>query len=232
LLTAPGFVVTPHLRKLNYDPLASFEPICSLVNSPPVLVVNAASPYGTLADLLNAARAKPGTLALASVGPASGLQVAFEILRRAAAVEMTFIPYPGNAPVIAALLGDHVTSALVNYSDAAEQLKAGKLRGLAVATAERIAPLPDIPTVAESGYSDYDAAQEFGIVAPAKTSRATINRLIDLITASLQVPEMKAKLEAQGLFPIRMCGAEFGAHLRKRYEESGRVIRESNIKAE
>jgi tripartite-type tricarboxylate transporter receptor subunit TctC len=145
---------------------------------------------------------------------------------------MTFIPYPGNAPVIAALLGDHVPSALVNYSDAAEQLKAGRLRALAVATSERIDPLPDVPTVAEFGYSDYDAAQEFGIVAPAKTSKATVTRLIDLFTAALQVPEMKAKLEGQGLFPMRMCGAEFGARLRKRYEDSGRVIREANIRAE
>jgi tripartite-type tricarboxylate transporter receptor subunit TctC len=232
LITAPAFVVNPHLRKLNYDPLISFEPICYLVNSPPVIVVNSTSPYRTLADLLNAARAKSGNLSLASVGPATGLQLAFEMLKRAANVDMTFVPYPGTAPAITALLGNHVTSALVNYSDAAEQLKAGKLRGLAVAAPERIDPLPDVPTVAEFGYREYDAAQEFGIVAPAKTSRVVVAQLIDLFANALQVPEMKVKLIGQGLFPVKVCGAEFSDRLRKQYDDYGRVIREANIKAE
>ena len=98
LINAPPFLINPHLRKLNYDPLISFEPICYLVRSPTVVVVNSASPYPTLADLLNAARAKPGDLTLASTGPASATQIAFETLKRAANVDMTFVPYPGMAP--------------------------------------------------------------------------------------------------------------------------------------
>ena len=135
LMMGPDTLIPPHLRKLNYDLLASFEPICDLVNAPTVIAVNGASPYRTLGDLLNAARAKPGDLTMASFGPATAFQIAFEMLKRAANVNMTFLPYPGVAPAINALLGEHVTSVFASYSTASEQLNAGKLRALATARA-------------------------------------------------------------------------------------------------
>src|ERR1700694_2679585 len=130
-MASSDFLVSPHLRKLNYDPLTSFEPICYLVGQATVIAVNSASPYRTLADLLNAARAKPGELTLASPGPATAWQIAIESLKRAAKVDMTFIPYPGGAPAVNALLGEHVTSLFISHSTTAEHLKAGKLRALA-----------------------------------------------------------------------------------------------------
>src|SRR5436305_7273235 len=111
LLVTPAFVINPHVRKLNYDPLTSFEPICYLTRTPTVILVNSASPYRTLADLVDAARGKPGELTLAATGPATLVQIAFEKFKRAANVNMTFVPYPGGATVITALLGGHVTSA-------------------------------------------------------------------------------------------------------------------------
>ena len=122
LMTPTAFVVTPQLRKLNYDPLTSFEPVCYLVSVPLVIAVNAGSPYRTLADLLNAARAKPGDVTLASIGPGSASQVAFEMLKRAANVDMTFISYPGTPPAVNALLGNQVTSVLVGYAEVSEHL--------------------------------------------------------------------------------------------------------------
>jgi tripartite-type tricarboxylate transporter receptor subunit TctC len=118
MMASPDFLTTSRLRKLDYD--LRFEPVCYLVSVPNIIVVNGASSYRTLADLLNAARAKPGDLTLASVGPASSLQIAFEKLKRAANVEMTFVSYPGAAPAINALLGEHVTSVLASYSTVAE----------------------------------------------------------------------------------------------------------------
>jgi tripartite-type tricarboxylate transporter receptor subunit TctC len=115
LVAPPDFVINPHLRKVNYDPATSFEPICHLASSPLVITVNTASPYRTLADLFDAARAKPGALTLASAGPATVSHIAFEILKRAANLDMSFIPYPGGAPSVNALLGEHVTSALTDY---------------------------------------------------------------------------------------------------------------------
>jgi|SRR5258708_1186199 tripartite-type tricarboxylate transporter receptor subunit TctC len=110
LINTASIVIGPHLRKLNYDPLTSFEPICYLVNTPIFVVVNSASPYRTLAGLLSEARAKPGDLTLASVGPATTLHIASEKLKLAANINLTYVPYSGTAPAITALLGAHVTS--------------------------------------------------------------------------------------------------------------------------
>ena len=151
LVTASLFVVSPHLRKVNYDPLTSFEPICQLTSTPTVILVNSASPYLTLADLLDAARAKPGSLTLATVAGSSS-HVAFEMLKRAANVDISFVPYPGGAPAVTALLGNHVTSVLLPYAGLEEHLKMGKLRALASASRTRSELLPNLPTVAEAGY--------------------------------------------------------------------------------
>jgi tripartite-type tricarboxylate transporter receptor subunit TctC len=231
LMIANSFVVNPNLKKLNYDPLISFEPICYLVGSPNVIVVNSASPYRTLSDLLSAARMKPGELTLASNGPATSQHIAFEMLKRAANVNMTFVPYSGNPPALNALLGEHVTSVLADYALVAEQLNAGKLRALATTARTRIEPLPDVPTVAE-GYTGYEVEVWNGLVAPAKTAKERVSQLAGWFTAAMQVPEVKAKLVVQGLYPVGICGVEFGAFLRKQYDDYGRVIREANIKAE
>jgi tripartite-type tricarboxylate transporter receptor subunit TctC len=230
MVVSPDLLATSQLRKLNYD--LRLEPVCYLVSVPNVIAVNGASSYWTLADLLNAARAQPGALTLASVGPASALQIAFEKLKRAANVEMTFVSYPGGAPAISALLGEHVTSVLAAYSTVAEQLSSAKLRVIAVATKARIKPLPDVPTIAESGYKDYQLDYWLGLVAPAKTSKETTSQLAGWFTAAVQAPEVKAKLVAQGMYPAVTCGADFAAFLRIQYDDFGRVIHEGNIKAE
>jgi tripartite-type tricarboxylate transporter receptor subunit TctC len=232
LITTSDFLIGPHLRKLNFGPLTSFKPICYLVNSPLLIVVNSTSPYGTLADLLNAARAKPGELTLASNGPATAYQIAFEMFKRAAKVDMIFVPYPGVAPAVTALMGEHVTSYLGSYTAVAEQLNAGKLRALATPSRTRIEPLPDVPTVAESGYKDYEASTWNGLFAPAKTPDTTVSQLAGWFTAALLVPEVKAKLIALGQFPVGTCGTDFDVFIRKQYDDFGRAIRESNIKSE
>ena len=230
LITSPPFVINTHLRKLNYDPLTSFEPICDLLHTPTFIVVNSTSPYRTLADLLDAAREKPGDLSLASIGPATTTHMAFEMLTRAANVNMTFVPYPGNVPAVDALLGAHVTSVFSDYAAVVELLKAGKLRALAVSSRTRMEQLPDVPTLIESGYKDFDADIWFGVIAPANTPKDILSQLTGWFTAALQVLEVKAKFAALGLLPTGMCGADFGAYLRKQYEEYGRLIRELNIK--
>ena len=229
LINSPEFVINPHLRKLNYDPLTSFEPICNLVNSPTVIVVNSASPYRTLADLLNAARRMPGELTLASTGI---FQVAIEMLKRAANVNLTYVPYAGNAPASNALLGGHVTSVFAVYPTVSELLKAGKLRALAAASRKRIETLPEVPTVIESGYKDFEVDVWLGLVAPAKTPKDTILQIAGWFTAALKAPEIAAKLAGQESYPVGVCGADFAAYLRKQYDDIGRIIREANIKAE
>jgi tripartite-type tricarboxylate transporter receptor subunit TctC len=233
LINGNPFLINPLLQKVNYDPLTSFEPICYLVSSPTVLLVNTASPYRTLGDLLDAARAKPGDLTLASIGPGSATQIAFEILKRQAHVDMTFVPFPGVPPAVNALLGNHVTSVFGIYGGLVdEQLKAGKLRALATASGARFEALPEVPTVAESGYPGYGVDIWTGLFAPANTSKDTLSRLAGWFTAALREPQLKSKFEAQGLYPVAMCGNDFAAFIRKQYDDYGRIIREANIRAE
>ena len=232
LVTAPAFIISPHLRRRNYDPLTSFEPICQLTRTPMVIAVNSASPYRTLADFLEAGRTKPGSLTVASV-PGSVAHVAFEMLKRAAKVDLTFVPYPGDAPAVNDLLGAHVASVLVPYAGVVgEQMKAGTLRVLASASLTRGEPLPDVPTVAEAGYKDYEIDFWNGVLAPANTPKETVSQLAGWFAAAMEVPEIKEKLLAQGFYPVGKCGADFGALLRKQYNDFGRIIRDASIKSE
>jgi tripartite-type tricarboxylate transporter receptor subunit TctC len=232
LIAIPDVLIPPHLRKLNYDMVTGFEPICELVSVPTVIAVNGASPYRTLADLLNAARAKPRELTLAGFGPASAFHIAFETLKRAANVNMTFLPYSGGAPVLNALLGDHVTSAILTYSTASEHLSVGKLRALAILSRTRIEPLPEVATAAETGCKDCELDYWVGMLAPARTPPEKLSQLADWFTAALQTPEVRAKLAPLGLYPVGTCGADFAATLRKQDDDFARVIREANIKPE
>ena len=231
LITAPYLVIAPHLRKLNFDPLTSFEPICHLVSSPGVIVVNSASPYRTLADFVAAVRAKPGELTFAAVGPGTVQHVGFEMLKRAANVNLTFVPYTGGAPAITALLGAHVTAVFAEYAPLAEHLKSGRLRAIATTTRTRIGSLPDVPTIAET-YKDYEVDFWWGLFAPAKTPTEKVSQFAQWFKAAMQASEVKPKLAAQGFLPVGTCGADFGALLRKEYDHYGGIIRATNMKAE
>jgi tripartite-type tricarboxylate transporter receptor subunit TctC len=232
LLVANSFVVNPALKKGNYDVSTSFEPICYLASTPLVLVVQGTSPYKTLADLIGAARAKPGEVVFSSGGPASSLHIAIEVLKRAADINITYVPYPGTAPAINALMGGHVTAVFADYPTVVSHLKSGSLRGLATASRTRVEPLPDVPTLAETGVVKYEAEIFYGIVAPAKTPADMVAQLSGWFSAALKAPEVKPKLAQQGLFPVGTCGADFGAYMRKLVDEYDRVIREAGIKAE
>lgn len=232
LVVSTPFLIDPLLRKLNYDPLHSFAPICNLVSAPTLIVVNSVSPYRTLAELLDDARARPGQITMASIGPASSFQLGFEMLKRAAKVDMTFVPYPGNAPALSAVLGQQVTSMFATLPNVSEYLKAGKLRALAVGNRTRAEPLPDVPTVVEFGYGDFDIDAWFGAFAPAATPEPAIKEVEHLFTAALQDTSVKEKLSVQGLFPTVACGNDFAAYLRKQNDEYSRIITEANIKAE
>ena len=229
LLVSPEFVITPHLRKPNYDPLTSFEPICQLVNSPTVIAVNPESPYRTLADLLDAARAKPGELTMGSTGI---FQVPIEQLKRAAKANLIYVPYAGNAPASNAVLGGHITSLFAVYPTVAALVQSGKLRAIAAASRERIAALPDVPTVIESGYGDYEVESWSGLVAPAKTPNPEISQIERLFIGALQAPEITSKLAAQDSYAVHVCGADFARFIRKQYEEIGRTIRDAGLKAQ
>ena len=232
VINGNSLVINPHLRKVNYDPLTSFEPVCYLLRSPNLIVVSGSSPYRTLNDYVAAARAKPGELAFATVGPATTQHIGFEQFRRLAAINVTYVPYQGGAPAITALLGGHVSAVLANYSEAAEQLNAGTLRALVSLSRERIAPLPDVPSTTEVGLKDYAVDVWFGVLAPAKTPKDVVAQLATWFKAAMQAPDIRPKLAKLGLYPVGTCLDDFAAHIRTQYDEYGRIIRETNIKAE
>jgi tripartite-type tricarboxylate transporter receptor subunit TctC len=229
LITAPYLLIAPQVKKVSYDPLTSFEPICYLVSSPGIIVVNSASPYRTISDFLAAARERPGSVTIASAGPATTQHIGIEMLRRSARADLTYVPFAGGAPAINALLGGHVTAVLAEYAPLAEHIKAGTLRAVATTARTRIELLPDVPTVAESGYPGYEVDLWWGLFAPAKTPSTTVAQLGGWFTAAMQAPSVKARLVAQGFAPVATCGADFAALLRKQYDEYGRVIRDAKI---
>lgn len=230
LITNPAFLINPHLRPQNYDPMTSFEPVCNIVNFPLFVVVTASSPYRTLSDLIDAARAKPGALSFASAGPATASHIALEALKHAARIEVTYVPYSGTAPAVTALLGGHVMAVYADYTSVAEQLKSGALRALSVGSRKRFEGLPDVPTVIESGYSDYEHESWNGLLAPAKTPKGIMTQLEGWLVAAGGSADIKEKLAIQGLSASVSCGAEFGAALRRQYEQYGVAIRAANLK--
>jgi tripartite-type tricarboxylate transporter receptor subunit TctC len=145
---------------------------------------------------------------------------------------MTFVPYSGAAPAVNALLGGHVTSVSVPYPNVSEQLNSGKLRALATPSRARIEPLLNVPTIAEYGYRNVEAGGWTGLVAPAKTPKETIVQLAGWFTTALQIPELKDKLVVLGLYPAGTCGEDFGAFIRKQYDDFGRIVRDANIKVQ
>ena len=224
-----SFVVLPLIRKLNYDPFTDFTPICKLADFPPMIAVNSDSPYRTLADLLNAARAEPVKLTIGSIGPATSSQMAIEMIKYAAKANMTFVPFAGYTPAIQAALGNQITAVFADYASLQAHLQSGKLRALVTTARKRVAAVPDVPTAVEAGYN---VEEEFfgGVVAPAKTPKDTVSKLIGMFTAAMQQPAFKAKYASLGFFAGGECGADYTAVLRNDYEDYKRIIHDANLK--
>ena len=232
LLTNPAFLINPHIKKVGYDPLTNFDPVCNIVNFPLVFVVPADSPLKTMADLIAMARAKPGSVTVASAGTGNPTHIGFEVLKAATGLEMTYVPYPGAAPAVNALLGGHITSVYSDYTTVSAQLKAGALRPLAVGSRQRFAGLPNVPTIPELGYTSYEAESWNGVLAPAKTPKDTLAQLVNWFRATGESPELKQKLAVLGISPNVVCGADYGAELRRQSDQYGPAIRAANIKTD
>jgi len=229
LVMSNSFVVLPHVRTLKYDPLTDFVPICELATFPPLIVVNSDSPHHTLGDFIAAAHAHPGALTYGTLGPATASQVAFEMLKLAAKVDIMFVPFSGYTPAIQALLAHQVTAAQADLTTLQGQLQTGQLRALATTAAARVAMLPDVPTVMESGYKDVEAEFYGGVVAPAKTPQSTISQITRWFSDAIKTPAIKAKFASLGFVPGTQCGGDFGAIIRKDYDNYGRTIRDAHL---
>ena len=228
LEVANSFLITAAARQLRYDPLSSFAPICSLVDSPLVVAVAAASPYRSIGDLLADAKARPGQVTTAAIGPATAQRVAVELLKRSAGVDVSFVPYPSNAQALNALLGGEIASVTVNIADAVGLAADKRVRFLATFSPRRVAGWPDTPTLRESGY-DVSYAVWFGLVAPAKTPQPVLDSLAAAVTAAMRSPDLDAKVAPLQFYPNVVCGQDFAAFLTRESEITGRIVREAGI---
>src|SRR5262245_42211581 len=231
LLVANSFVVNAALKKGNYDVSTSFEPVCQLASTPILIVARADSPYKSVDEFIAAARARPGGLSVAG-SPSSSLQIAYEVFKRGANIDLTYVPFGGSGPAINNLMGGHVAAASTDYPTIVSHLRSGALRPLVTAAAKRVESLPDVPTFAEAGLGRYEDEIFYGVMAPAKTPPDTVKQLSTWLTDAMTAAETKPKLAPQGLFASIRCGREFGAYLRTLVDNYGRVIREANIKLE
>lgn len=231
LLVANAFVVNAALKRGNYDIAKSFDPVCQLAATPMVVVVQGSSPYKTIRELVDAAKQKPGQLSFASGGPATSLHIAIEVLRRATGIDVNYVPYGGSLPAINALMGGHVQAVVADYPTIVAQLQAGVLRGLATTAAKRVDALPNVPTLSESGITQYEDSIFYGVVAPAGMPAGTLKDLSGVLVTALKAPALQPRLAQQGLSPVGTCGAPFGAFLRTTVERYERVIKDANIRA-
>ena len=232
LMTASSFLINPHLRKVNYDPIKDFTPICHLVTQEAMIAVSGDLPYKTLDDLIKAAKADPGKLSAGAPGPGSSHHLVFEGLKQRAKIDMTYIPFGGTGQAVSATLGGHVTAVLSAYSSLAPQLKSGQLRALAIASlaGERMKALPDVPTFDEAGFPGLGLESWFGVVAPAKLQKGAADQLIAWHREALADPATAARLEKLELNARPICGDDYAKLLKETDSTFGEIIRGAKLK--
>src|SRR5258705_2097807 len=226
-----NLAVNPALYStMPFDPLKDFAPIALISSQPLILVVDEKSPYKTLKDLVDAAKKNPGKVNMASSSNGTIGHIGGELFQRRAGIKMTHVPYKGAGPAVTDLMGGSVDCFFGNTQAVGGLVTAGRLRPLAVTSPQRLANFPNVPTVAELGYPGFDAATWSGLVAPAGTPPAIINRLNAEANKALGSSQMKAKLHENGRKPLAGTPQQFAQVIRKEHAKWGAAVREANIK--
>jgi tripartite-type tricarboxylate transporter receptor subunit TctC len=210
-------------KKVPYDPLRDFTPITLAATAPNILVVNPKLPINSVADLIAAAKAQPGKLTYGTPGVGTSPHLCMELFKSMAGVDLQHVPYKGTAAAVMDIIGGQIDVAFATALTAKPLIDAGRLRALAVSGPRRIAALPNVPPVAEAGVPGYEAMQWYGLLAPAGTAPAIIERVHAEAMVALRSPEMKARLAADGAEPLGTTPAEFGAYIKRELEKWSRV---------
>lgn len=221
--------------KIGYDPQKSFAPVTLIGTNPVVLVVNQASPYKTLKDVIAASKAKTGGLSSASAGTGTSQHLALELLAFKSGVKFTHIPYKGSGPAIQDVIGGQVDMMFDTTVVAGPHIQSGKLRAIAVTSSKRLASMPDVPTVAESGVpglQDFEVVSWQAIFVPAGTPAPVVDRLHTEIRKILATPEMQDKLKGFGMEPTDLSTTQIAAFQKAEVEKWAQVIKAAGIKAD
>jgi tripartite-type tricarboxylate transporter receptor subunit TctC len=217
-------------RKLSYDPLKDLAPITQVYGYPNVLVVNNDVRAKSVAELVALARASPGTLTYGHSGLGTSLHLAGELFNYMAHIDVQQVPFRGSSLVVTDLMGGRITMSFIPPTATLPLMNEGRIRPLAVTSAQRAPFLPNIPTMAESGYPGYEVPGWFGMVAPPKTPAAVIDRLNRETVKIMTSPEVRKKLEAIGIIPLANTPAEFGASIKKEAAYWAKVIKDTGIR--
>jgi tripartite-type tricarboxylate transporter receptor subunit TctC len=218
--------------KLPYDTLRDFAPISSMVIFPLMLVTHPSLPAKNVKELIALARAKPGEIVYSSPGIGNGGHLAAELFVSLAKVKMLHVPYKGTAPANVALLGGEVHLTYSSIPSILPHVQNGRLRAMGIGNSQRLAALPDIPTIAEAGLPGYEAYSWGGMVAPAKTPVAIVSRLNREINEILRSREVTEQLTREGTLPMADTPEKFGAYIKADLEKWTKVVRDAGIKAE
>ena len=228
-----NMVVAPWLYKnLSYNPTKDFTAVAHVAYTPVVIVTRTESKFKTLADVVKAAQAAPDSVTYGSPGNGTTIHLAGEIFNSAAKIKMRHVPYKGSNPAMMDVLAGNIDLMVSSLPSAMGQIKAGKLRPLAVTSAQRSTAAPDIPTVAELGYKGFDVSTWYGLFMPAGTPKdivATVNTEVNKLLAT---PEMKAAIVAQGAEPQAMTPEQFGTLLKTDYELWKDIVKASGATIE
>lgn len=217
---------------MAYDTLKDLTGLAHLVDAPLVLSVPAASPVRNVADLIALAKAKPGEVTIGTAGNGTGPHLSMEFLFLVAGANYTHVPYKGDAPAVTELLGSRLTAGSNTLQSVLQHMKAGRLRGIAVSSRERVAAAPEVPTLVEQGYPDNVVNTWFGMIVPAGVPRDVINKLNREINAALAMPDVREKILATGLMPVGGTAEQFDALIRSEMVRWAKVIKARGIKAE
>lgn len=218
--------------KLPYDPVKDLEPIVLVANAPLVMVTGSGSQFKTLADVVSAAKAKPGQINFASPGNGTVAHLTSEMFQKAAGFKTQHVPYRGAAQALNDIISGNVELYMSSVPTLVAQIRLGKLRALAVTSAKRVDDLPDVPTINESGYKGFDAVTWWGFLAPANTPKDIVAKLNAEFNKALQNPELRKQLGNEGADPVGSSVAEFAALIKSEIPRWGVIVKESGARVE
>jgi len=232
LVVSLAHAVNPSLYKLNYDPVKSFAPVAIMATGPNVLAVNPRLPVNSVAELVALAKEKPGELEYASAGIGSFQHLGGELFKLTAGVNLLHVPYKGGGPAMQDVISGHVRIVFSSLIQTTPFIQSGQLRALGVGGLKRSPVLPDVPTIAEAGVPGYEAVNWWGIVAPAGTPPAIVEKLYTAVQGALKSPELQAAFAREGAASVEMSTAEFKDYIEAEIAKWAQVVKEGNIKAQ
>ncbi|MDO8694189.1 MAG: tripartite tricarboxylate transporter substrate binding protein [Sheuella sp.] len=226
------YVVNAVLHKLPFDPIKDLLPVSQAINMPLILVVPAATPFKSVQELITYAKANPGKLNYGSYGAGGAAHLAAELLARDAGIEWVHVPYKGGAPAMADVLAGRLSAYFTNPITGLAHIQSGKIRALATTGDQRMKVLPDVPTIKEIGYKDFEVVEWNGFFVPAGTPADVINKLSESVRLATQQPEVQKRMAAQGVEPVGNTPKEFGIFLQGQIEKWSALVKSNNIRAD